>query len=507
MKLGQLLGGVAVASPVPAEVSEIETLGLEYDSRRVQPGCVFFAFPGAKADGRRFAADAIAKGAVAVACESPAPEDSPEDSKVPWIHVNHGREALARMSRTFYGKPDEALKLTGLTGTNGKTTTVYLIDQMLRATGAITGMAGTIHYQVAGEERPAVNTTPESLDLMRLMAETRDRGGSYFNFEVSSHALDLRRVFGLSFHTAVFTNLTRDHLDYHQTMEAYFEAKQRLFDGAGGPPPHGAVINADDPWGHKLRTAPTTRRLTYGITSHADLRAVRVESGFNGVDFRVAFHGRETRLRSPLCGQINVYNLLAAFGAAMSLGLEPEQAAQGLGQLTAVPGRFERIDEGQPFLVVVDYAHTDDALRNVILTPRALKPKRVITLFGCGGDRDRAKRPLMGIAAAELSDMVIVTSDNPRSEDPLSIINDAMVGVQRHSTRAIVEPDRHAAILRALREAGPGDIVILAGKGHETYQVLKDKVIDFDDRAEARKALRDFGYVRKAPPVTGGGRS
>ena len=499
MNLGQLLEGVAVTGPIPAGVHKLEVLGLEYDSRRVQPGYAFFAFPGAKADGRSFAADAVAKGSIAVVCESPAPAGVP----VPWIQVEHGREALARMSRTFYGKPDETLKLTGLTGTNGKTTTVYLIDQMLRSTGAVTGMAGTIHYHVAGEDRPAVNTTPESLDLMRLMAETRDRGGSYFNFEVSSHALALRRVFGLAFHTAVFTNLTRDHLDFHQTMEAYFEAKQLLFEGAGGPPPQGAVINADDEWGRKLRTGPATRRLTYGIKSPADLRAVRVESGFNGVDFRVAFKGRETRLRSSLCGQINVYNLLAAFGAAISLGLEPEQAAQGLGQLTAVPGRFERVDEGQPFLVVVDYAHTDDALRNTILTARALKPKRLITLFGCGGDRDRAKRPLMGIAAAELSDMVVVTSDNPRSEDPLSIINDAMVGVQRYSTRAIVEPDRQAAITRALREAGPGDIVILAGKGHEPYQILKDKVIDFDDRVEASKALRAFGYVRKSQPRGG----
>ncbi len=503
MKLGPMLEDVAVATPLAADVAEMETLGLEYDSRRVKPGFVFFAFPGAKADGRRFIDDAIAKGAVAVVCESTAPEGA----TVPWIQVGHGREALARMSRVFYGKPDEALKLTGLTGTNGKTTTVYLIDEMLRATGAITGMAGTIHYHVAGEARPAVNTTPESLDLMRLMAETRDRGGSYFNFEVSSHALDLRRVFGLSFHTAVFTNLTRDHLDYHHTMEAYFEAKQRLFDGAGGAPPKGAVINADDPYGPKLHSHAATRRLTYGIKSHADLRAVRVESGFQGVDFRVAYQGHETRLRSPLVGQINVYNLLSAVGAGISLGLAPEQAAQGLGQLHAVPGRFERVDEGQPFLVVVDYAHTDDALRNVILTARALKPKRVITLFGCGGDRDRSKRPLMGIAAAELSDMVLVTSDNPRSEDPLSIINDAMVGVQRHSARAIVEPDRHAAIYRALREAGPGDIVILAGKGHETYQILKDKVIDFDDRAEARKVLQDFGYVRKVPPGGGSGRS
>ncbi len=503
MKLGQLLEGVATSGPVQPGVGELEALGLEYDSRRVQPGFVFFAFPGAKADGRRFAVDAIKKGAIAVVSDSPAAETI----TVPWIQVEHGREALSRMSQSFYEKPDEALKLTGVTGTNGKTTTVYLIDQMLRATGAITGMAGTIHYQVAGEQLPAVNTTPESLDLMRLMAETRDRGGHYFNFEVSSHALALRRVFALAFHTTVFTNLTRDHLDFHLTMEAYFEAKQFLFEGAGGPPPQAAVINADDVWGRKLRTSPSTRRLTYGIKSPADLRAVHVESGFNGVDFRVAFEGRETPLHSPLCGQFNVYNLLAAFGAGISLGLEPEQAAEGLASLSAVPGRFERIDEGQPFLVVVDYAHTDDALRNVILTARALKPKRVITLFGCGGDRDRAKRPLMGIAASELSDMVVVTSDNPRSEDPLSIINDAMVGVQRHSARTIVEPDRHAAIHRALREAGPGDIVILAGKGHEPYQILKDKIIDFDDRVEASKALRAFGYVRKPQPRRGGDHS
>jgi UDP-N-acetylmuramoyl-L-alanyl-D-glutamate--2,6-diaminopimelate ligase len=493
MQFGQLLDGVDVAGLVPAGAKTLDATGLEYDSRRVQPGHVFFAFPGAKADGRAYAAAAVEKGAIAVVCETPAPGDA----AVPWIQVKHGREALARMSRTFYGKPDEALKLTGLTGTNGKTTTVFLIDEMLRSTGAVTGLVGTIRYHVAGEEVHAVNTTPESLDLMRLMALTRERGGTHFNFEVSSHALELRRVFGLNFHTAVFTNLTRDHLDFHLTMEAYFAAKQRLFDGAGGPPPKAAVINADDEWGRKLHTAPETRRLTYGLHQDADLRAVDVTTGFQGVDFRIAFEGRETRLRSPLCGMINVYNLLAAFGAGVSLGLEPQVVAHGLEQLASVPGRFQRVDEGQPFLVVVDYAHTDDALRNTILTARALKPKRVITLFGCGGDRDRTKRPLMGAAAAELSDVVVVTSDNPRSEDPLAIINDAMVGVQRYSSRVIVEPDRRTAIGRALREAAPGDIVILAGKGHETYQILKDKVIDFDDRVEAAKALQSFGYVRK----------
>ena len=372
MKLGQLLEGVPLVRGLSARSRRRwRSAGLEYDSRRVEAGFVFFAFPGARSDGRQFAAAALAQGAVAVACESP----KPDGVEAPWIQVLHGREALARMSRAFYDRPDEALKLTGVTGTNGKTTTVYLIDAMLRASGANTGMVGTILYHVAGEERAAVNTTPESLDLMRLMAETRDRGGSYFDFEVSSHALALRRVFGLSFHTAVFTNLTRDHLDYHGTMEAYFEAKRLLFEGAGGAPPRAAVLNADNSWCARIRTRDETQRLTYSArsaaeTPSADLRAMQVESGFKGVSFRVLYNGKKTRIHSPLCGLINVYNLLAAFGAGLSLGLEAQQAAEGLASLAAVPGRFEGIDEGQPFLVIVDYAHTDDALRNVILTAR-----------------------------------------------------------------------------------------------------------------------------------------
>ncbi|MGD0577607.1 MAG: Mur ligase family protein, partial [Bryobacteraceae bacterium] len=287
MKLGQLLEGVPLAAGLAKGAAEIDVRGLEYDSRRVEAGFVFFAFPGAKSDGRQFAAEAVAKGAVGVACESP----QPEEVEAPWIQVRHGREALARMSRAFYGRPDETLKLTGVTGTNGKTTTVYLIDAMLRACGAKTGMAGTVLYHVAGEERPGANTTPESLDLMRLMAETRDKGGSHFNFEVSSHALALKRVFGLSFHSVVFTNLTRDHLDYHGTMDSYFEAKRLLFEGAGGAPPRAAVLNADDSWCARIRTRDQTRRLSYSVrsaaeTPSAELRAMQVESGFKGVSFR-----------------------------------------------------------------------------------------------------------------------------------------------------------------------------------------------------------------------------
>jgi UDP-N-acetylmuramoyl-L-alanyl-D-glutamate--2,6-diaminopimelate ligase len=312
--------------------------------------------------------------------------------------------------------------------------------------------------------------------------------------EVSSHALELRRVFGLHFHTAVYTNLTRDHLDFHGSMENYFAAKQRLFDGAGGPPPRFAVLNRDDEWAARLRIHPETEVMWYGLGQDAGLRPRHISSGFQGLRFEVQFRKLRFNVQSPLIGKINVYNILAACGTGLSYGIEPETMARGIAALPAVPGRFERVDEGQPFTVVVDYAHTDDALRNVIAVARGLNPKRVITLFGCGGDRDRTKRPLMGQAAAAASDVVVLTSDNPRSEDPLAIMNDALVGIRRKDVPHIVEPDRETAIRRALGEAREGDIVILAGKGHETYQVLKDRTIDFDDRKVAREVLKGYGY-------------
>lgn len=493
MNLADLIEGVPLRFDLLPSDGALDVSGLEYDSRRVRPGFLFFAFAGAKADGRAFAQQAMQAGAAGVISEL-AP---PEGFEGLWIQVEHGRAAMAVMSRRFYGAPDESLALVGVTGTNGKTTTVYCVDAMLRHAGRVTGMVGTILYRVAGEERHAVNTTPDSLDLMRLMAEVRDAGGTNFTFEVSSHALALRRVTGLKFHTVLFTNLTRDHLDFHGTMEEYFAAKKMLFQGAGGPPPKFAVINADDSWGKQIPLHADTKRITYGLKNGADLRAENIDAGFHGLRFDVRHPGGRQHIESKLCGMINVYNLLGAFGAGLSLGLAPEQIAAGLESCTAVPGRFERVDAGQPFLVVVDYAHTDDALRNTIATARALNPKRMITLFGCGGDRDRAKRPLMGQAAAELSDFVVVTSDNPRSEDPLTIINDALVGVRRFDTRHIVEPDREKAIRRALEEARPGDIVLLAGKGHETYQVLRDRTIDFDDRVAARRVLESFGYGPK----------
>ena len=490
MNLGEILSGVALLQPLAPELAQAPVAAIEFDSRRVSPQSLFFAFPGSKADGRQFAADALAHGALAVVGDSPAPPDLAGR----WIQVAHGRQALSLAARNFFRRPDERLSLTGITGTNGKTTTAYLLDSVLRAAGLTTAMIGTIEYHLAGRVLQAVNTTPESLDLLRLFRELESAGGTHVTMEVSSHALALGRVHGLNFHTTVFTNLTRDHLDFHGGMEAYFAAKQLLFDGAGGAPPRVAALNSDDAWARRIRVHPHTEVLWYGLGPDVALRPRHIASGFGGLRFDLQYGKQSFPIESPLIGKINVYNILAACAAGLSYGLSPEIVARGIAALQAVPGRFERVDEGQPFVVVVDYAHTDDALRNVISVARGLNPKRVITLFGCGGDRDRAKRPLMGQAAAEASDFVVLTSDNPRSEDPLAIMNDALVGVRRVDVSHVVEPDRQAAIRRALKEAREGDIVILAGKGHETYQVLKDKTIDFDDRAVAREVLKGYGY-------------
>ena len=497
MTLGELLSGVPVKEPLPPGLDSTTVSGLDYDSRRIANGYVFFAFRGAHADGRKFAKDAAARGAVAVVSETAAPPLEDAALGIPWVQVEHGRQALAIASRNFYGKPDERIGLTGITGTNGKTTTSYLVDSILKAAGHTTALVGTIEYRLGMQTLAAVNTTPESLDLVRLFAELEKRGGSHATMEVSSHALALGRVYGLHFHTAIFTNLTQDHLDFHGTMENYFAAKRKLFEGAGAPPPKFAILNCDDPYAHALKPPADSEVYWYGLGEDADLQALNISLSRQGISFEVKFRNLQFPAHSQLIGQVNVYNILAACGAGLSYGLSPEAIAQGIEQLRAVPGRFERVDEGQPFLVVVDYAHTDDALRNAIAVARSLGPKRVITLFGCGGDRDRAKRPLMGRAAAEGSDFVVLTSDNPRSEDPLAIMNDAMVGIQRVEAPVVVEPDRAAAIDRALKEAREGDIVILAGKGHETYQILKDRTIPFDDRVVAREVLRGFGY-RKA---------
>ncbi|MCC6585424.1 MAG: UDP-N-acetylmuramoyl-L-alanyl-D-glutamate--2,6-diaminopimelate ligase [Bryobacterales bacterium] len=467
--------------------SSITVTGLDYDSRRVEPGSLFFAFTGAKADGNDFARDAAAKGAVAVVSESPAPAGFP----IPWIVVPHGRRALSLIARAFYAQVAPQLLLTGATGTNGKTTTCMLHDSMLRAAGYITALVGTIEYHLAGEVRKAVNTTPESLDLYRLYNELIERGGRHATMEVSSHALALGRVNGFRFETALWTNFTRDHLDFHGAMEKYFEAKCELFRGQDAPPPRHAVLNADDEWAARIPLSPETQVTWYGLGPKANLRAENIRMGFDGLRFDIVHDSERFRAESQLAGRINVYNILAAFGAARANGVPVEAILRGIADRRAVAGRFERVDEGQPFLVVVDYAHTDDALRNTIQTARSLTSGRVITLFGCGGDRDRKKRPLMGQAAGELSDYVVLTSDNPRSEDPLTIINDALVGLRRTDTPHQIEADRACAIRLAIGAANPGDVVLLAGKGHEDYQVLKDRTIHFDDREVARQVLRE----------------
>jgi UDP-N-acetylmuramoyl-L-alanyl-D-glutamate--2,6-diaminopimelate ligase len=488
MTLEQVLKGVGLRRGLPENQRGMEVRGLQYDSRKVTAGYLFFAFPGARADGREFAKSAMDKGAVAVASELAAPADF----EGTWIEVEHGRRALAQAARNFYGHPDERLKLTGVTGTNGKTTTAFLIDSVLRAAGKTTLLVGTIEYRLAGEVRTAVNTTPESLDLYQMFHELEQRGGSHGTMEVSSHALALDRVYGITFHTAVFTNLTRDHLDFHSSMDTYFAAKKLLFAPQGTPAPRWAVINHDDPRGHEIDT--TAEVIRYGFGEGANLRASDLEMSFEGLRFAVEYRGKKIQIRSALAGKINAYNILAASGTALSYGFDWETIQRGIAECKQVPGRFERVDRGQPFLVVVDYAHTDDALRSIIAVARELHPKRVITLFGCGGDRDRAKRPLMGMAAGQFSDFVVLTSDNPRSEDPIAIMNDALVGLRRFDVPHIVEPDRAKAIRAALAEAKAGDIVILAGKGHEPYQVLKDRVVHFDDRETAGEALRALGF-------------
>ncbi|MBZ5674520.1 MAG: UDP-N-acetylmuramoyl-L-alanyl-D-glutamate--2,6-diaminopimelate ligase [Acidobacteriia bacterium] len=492
MKLSELLAGVTLREALTPELAGLEVTGLEYDSRRVGKDFVFFAFAGSRVDGRQFAQDALAKGALAIVSESPRPADFTGAAGT-WIQVEHGRHALATAARNFYHHPDERVLFTGITGTNGKTTTAYLIETLLRAAGKITGLIGTIEYRLAEEVRPSPNTTPESLDLLRFAAELESRGGTHLITEVSSHALALGRVHGFHFHTAVFTNLTRDHLDFHGTMEEYGAAKRQLF--ASQPGPRWAVLNADDPVSKTMQPEdPGSRTIWYGIAEKADLRAENIVSAFAGLAFDVTWNGRRAKVESPLLGRVNVSNILAALGAGLSYGLDLETLAGSIAACRAVPGRFQPVDEGQSFLVAVDYAHTDDALRNAIQTARSLSKGKVITLFGCGGDRDRTKRPLMGMAAAELSDFVVLTSDNPRSEDPLAIMNDVMVGLRRFDTRHVAEPDRGKAIQLAIQEAQPGDVVLLAGKGHETYQVLKDRTIHFDDRETAREVLRSFGY-------------
>ncbi len=494
MTFQQLLEGAEVLSLHGDAV----VTGVEYDSRRVKPGDCFVAMRGEKTDGNRYIDAAIAAGAVAVVSDSS--EATPRD-KVAWATVPHGRRALARIAANFYRRPAEKLAITGITGTNGKTTTSFLLEAIWTAARRKSALVGTIEYHIGGRAIEAPHTTPESLELMQVFADAVGQGATEAVMEVSSHALDQQRVYGIPFDVAVFTNLTRDHLDYHKTFDTYFAAKSVLFEGCGTEPPRVSVLNLDDAYGAELiKRARSAKRqvISYGL-ERGDFHASNLDITMNGTRFDMVTPTAEIPIWSALAGRVNVYNVLAASAAAYARGCTEHEIAAGTAKLKRVPGRFETVNMGQPFTVAVDYAHTDDALRNLTslardFVGRQSQKGRVITLFGCGGDRDRAKRPLMGEAAGRGSDLVIVTSDNPRSEDSLNIINDAMPGVQRSGVKYIVEPDRRKAIARAISEAQSGDVVLLAGKGHEKTQTTREGVVPFDDVEVAREELKKAGY-------------
>jgi UDP-N-acetylmuramoyl-L-alanyl-D-glutamate--2,6-diaminopimelate ligase len=481
MRLGDLvlrLPGARLSADAELVVS-----GICHDSRRCTAGSLFVAIRGLQSDGNEFADAARRKGAVAVVSEREARPG------VPWIQVSDARTALAECSAALLGDPARSLALVGVTGTNGKTTTSWLIEAALREAGHRTGLLGTVEYRIAGRSLEAVRTTPESSDLQALFRQMVDAGCSHAVLEVSSHSLALQRVHGCPFQVAVFTNLTRDHLDFHGDMDAYFAAKRVLFesllreDGV-------AVINAEDERAEALTRASRGRVATYAIARPADYRAHELELTLTGSRFRVWGPDGDHAVAIPLIGRFNAMNALAAFAAAHALGIAPEVVARGLASVAGVPGRLERVDAGQEFTVIVDYAHTDDALKNLLETVKELRPRRVITVFGCGGDRDRSKRPLMGAVAMRLSDVVVVTSDNPRTEPPESIIEEIQLGMAgpRRGERHVVV-DRREAISKAVDLAQPGDAVVIAGKGHETYQTIRDRNLPFDDRLVAREAL------------------
>jgi len=491
MDFQEILDGAEVLQ----QQGERAVKGLDYDSRRVKPGWLFVAMRGGSTDGNRYIDTAIQSGAVAVVTDSAA--ELPRDG-VAWAVVPHGRRALARLSANFYKHPGERLRVTGITGTNGKTTTTFILEAILKAAARKNALIGTVEYHLPGEVIAAPHTTPESLELNQLFARALANGATEAVMEVSSHALDQGRVFGIPFDVAVFSNLTQDHLDYHSTMEEYFTAKRILFEGCGTEPPRCAIVNIDDDYGRKLVEFSRRRSqvFTYGVEA-GDFHAEALEMTPQGNRFTLTTPDGPIVLRSPLIGRVNVYNVIAACAAAYARGCTAAQIADGIAHMERVPGRFERVDEGQPFAVVVDYAHTDDALRNLTRLARDFATRsqgRVITLFGCGGDRDRAKRPKMACAAGEGSDFVVLTSDNPRSEDPVAIIAESLPALEQTGVRFVTEPDRRTAIALALAEAKAGDIVLLAGKGHERVQITRAGEFPFDDHQVATEELNRLGY-------------
>jgi len=489
--LGELLAAAGLSHDGGSAALDVTSIA--YDSREVEPGALFVAVRGFTVDGHDYVADAARRGAVAALVESPT-----GSAKIAELVVGDTRAALGLVAHEFYGHPADRLKVHGVTGTNGKTTTTYLIDSIMREAGRTTGVVGTLGYRVGARDVAGDRTSPESLDLARLLSEMVDEGVGSVVMEVSSHALSLGRVTGVRFATATLTNLSRDHLDFHGSLEEYRRVKRSFFElmeGEVGKRGAAVVLNADDELGRELagrmRSAGSVRVITYG-TSDADIVAEDVESSPSGTTavFRTPEGSVPVRLR--LVSSFNVQNALAAMGVAVSQSVPLEVASAGLGRVASVPGRLEPVDAGQRFAIVVDYAHTPDALEKVLGAVRGLRPERLITVFGCGGDRDRGKRPIMGEIAVRNSDVVIVTSDNPRTEDPEAIIGDVLSGLGDDGLGAHVDVivDRREAIARAVSVAAPGDVVLIAGKGHEDYQIVGTEKRHFDDREEAARAVR-----------------
>jgi UDP-N-acetylmuramoyl-L-alanyl-D-glutamate--2,6-diaminopimelate ligase len=481
-------GLIRADEAIRAEAAVGPVTGIAYDSRAVERGHVFVALLGQHADGTAFARDAIARGAVAIVSE----QSAPDDVHVAWATVGDARVALAALAAAFFHHPSREMQVVGITGTNGKTTTAYLLASIFDAAGVRSGVLGTVAYRIGDETREATRTTPEAPDVQALLREMVDRGCGACTMEVSSHALSLHRVEDITFAAAVFTNLTRDHLDFHGNMESYFQAKRRLFEMLPRTAP--SLLNVDDPRGASL-VEIGGRPVTYAIGRPADITPGPLSFSLDGLTFDVRTPRGTLHVRSKLVGRPNVYNILAAAATATALDVPFDAIERGLRNLDGVPGRFEVVSSStDEVTVVVDYAHTDDALRNLLETARPLARGRVITVFGAGGDRDRTKRPLMGAVAGRLSDVIVVTSDNPRSEDPNRIIEEIQRGItpdtrKDSSQRLLTIVDRRAAIAKAIELARAGDLVLIAGKGHEKYQVIGDKTLPFDDVAVAREAL------------------
>ena len=460
-----------------------------HDSRQAKPGTLFVAIKGHTMDGHRFVDDVIRRGAVGIISEY----DPPSGFDGAWLKVNDAREALAKAASVIYGEPSHNLDLIGVTGTNGKTTTTYLCFALAEAAGIKPAMLTTVEYRIGEKSEEAVRTTPEASDTNKFLRDAVDSGCKMAAMEASSQAIDLHRCDWLRFKVAIFTNLTQDHLDYHHTMDNYFDAKKRLFDGRLGEKPGSCVVNIDDEWGVKLvdeLRGNGQRVVTTSQKADADLTAENIDvSLIKGTSFLLKTPKGDVNITSPLVGRPHVYNMLSAAGAALELGYDLDSIKKGLGKCVGAPGRFERVPNDSDFAVVVDYAHTDDALLNTLKTARDLTTGRIITVFGCGGDRDKTKRQPMGRVAGQSSDFVIITSDNPRTEDPLKIIQEIEIGVKETGTEYLAISDRRQGIFEAVTKARSGDVVIIAGKGHETYQLIDNEKFHFDDREVAAEAL------------------